>query len=50
MTPRELPKYEVIFSPFVLFFIYFLFLLGWQGRVGAFIAGRAHPIYSKVLS
>jgi|MedtruStandDraft_1076414.scaffolds.fasta_scaffold00279_27 hypothetical protein len=47
MTPRELPKYEVIFSPFVLFFCFYFYLVG---RVGAFLAGRAHPIDSKVLS
>ena len=41
MTPRELPKYEVLFSPFVLFFLFYFYLVG---RVRAFLAGRAHPI------
>ena len=41
MTPRELPKYEVLFSPFVLFFLFYFDLVG---RVRAFLAGRAHPI------
>ena len=35
MTPRELPKYEVLF---------FLFYFDLVGRVRAFLAGRAHPI------
>lgn len=35
MTPRELPKYEVLF---------FLFDFDLVGRVRAFLAGRAHPI------
>lgn len=47
MTPRELQKYEVLFSPFVLFFLFDFDLVG---RVRAFLAGRAHPIDSKVLS
>lgn len=34
MTPRELPKYEV------LFFLFFYLV----GRVRAFLAGRAHPM------
>ena len=38
MTPRELPKYKVLFSPFVLFFLF-----DFVGRVRAFLAGRAHP-------
>ena len=45
MTPRELPKYEVLFSPFVLFFLFDFDLVG---RVRAFLAGRAHPIDSKL--
>lgn len=49
MTPRELPKYEVLFSPFVLFFLFYFDLVG---RVRAFLAGRAHSIlksFSKPL-
>lgn len=40
MTPRELPKYEVLFSFRSLLSFYFYLV----GRVRAFLAGRAHPI------
>lgn len=38
MTPRELPKYEVLSFSSFFFFFYLV------GRVRAFLAGRAHPI------
>lgn len=40
MTPRELPKYEVLFS----FRSLLSFFFDLVGRVRAFLAGRAHPI------
>lgn len=42
MTPRELTKYEVLFSS--LFVLFFLFDFDLVGRVRAFLAGRANPI------
>ena len=39
MTPRELPKYEVLFSFRSLLFYFYL-----VGRGRAFLPGRAHPI------
>lgn len=47
MTPRELPKYEVIFSFRSLFSLSFFFHFDLVGRAllyRAFLAGRAHPI------
>ena len=47
MTPRELPKYEVLFSlkrASDLSFSSFFLILTWLAGVRAFLAGRAHPI------
>ena len=38
MTPRELPKYEVLFSPFVLFFLFDF--LTWLAGSGPFSLGE----------
>nr|YP_009381349.1 hypothetical protein AEK19_MT0945 [Utricularia reniformis]ART31169.1 hypothetical protein AEK19_MT0945 [Utricularia reniformis] len=40
MTPRELPKYEELFS--------FRFLLSFSGQGGNHSAGRAHPILKTI--